>query len=369
MKKILTLFFISLCCLFKLTLSIEEKNTSELTQADLDFIASIKGEFPQQLTKKFIASHEKTNKPIIGYIIRLSKNAEEEKYNIIKTLIEVYGANPNINDHFTWPPLFEAIRAQYISLIKLLLENGADVNCNIYNHTPLTTAILLGIDDQAKIMGNIDIVKLLLENGASPNRLPCGRTPISSAICAKNMECLNLLLNYGAQIQTYDLGTAALNNEIEIIKFLLAQGAPINNADGYCCALMDAAEVGNLEIINLLLLNDGKVNDNKGNSLALMWAIVNGNIEIIKVLLENGASVNSHFSGGKTALMEAIDKGNLDAVKLLLDHGADINILNKEQRTAKDIAKERTKNFKNTKETNRYRIYELINKKMKEINN
>ena len=61
-------------------------------------------------------------------------------------------------------------------------------------------------------------------------------------------------------------------------------------------------------------------------------------LEIVKYLLENGADINAKDNYGTTALMKASSNGQLEIVQFLIENGADINIKNNEGKTALDVA-------------------------------
>ncbi|WP_448218483.1 ankyrin repeat domain-containing protein [Endozoicomonas sp. 2B-B] len=66
--------------------------------------------------------------------------------------------------------------------------------------------------------GNTQCVNLLLNAGANPNTaLPTGATPLFIAALKGNVECLKILLNFGADLKAarYRDGATALSIAIE----------------------------------------------------------------------------------------------------------------------------------------------------------
>ncbi|KAH8816506.1 hypothetical protein F5884DRAFT_896275 [Xylogone sp. PMI_703] len=130
-------------------------------------------------------------------------------------------------------PLLSAAAEGHIGVVKLLLENGADITIlSNRRWTPLHLA---------SYNGHIEVVKLLLEKGADVtiinNR---GWTPLHLASYNGYIEVVKLLLGKGADITTASntgwtpLKSASDNGHGEVVKLLLENGADttvINNEE------------------------------------------------------------------------------------------------------------------------------------------
>lgn len=104
------------------------------------------------------------------------------------------------------PALIQAMRHTYdkdgvkyepnIEIIKLLIENGADVNNkNLVDSSPLHYAVELK---------NTEIIKLLIDKGADVNAKNCiGDTPLHRAVF-NSFENTKILINNGADIKAKD---------------------------------------------------------------------------------------------------------------------------------------------------------------------
>ena len=163
--------------------------------------------------------------------------------------------------------------------------------------TPLTKAI---------DCGKIEFVRLLIENGADINLPdPRGWTPIDRAISRRNLEIIKLLIEKGADIslnQAIDFG------KIEFVRLLIENGADINMPDPKGrTQIHRAISIGNLEIINLLI--------KKGADISIIQAIDYGKIEFIRHLIENRYDSNLPDLKGSTPLNRAIKLNKLDVVK------------------------------------------------------
>jgi hypothetical protein len=88
-------------------------------------------------------------------------------------------------------PLGLAVDEGHTETVKILPQNGADVNAMSANETPLIRAV----DNE-----DIAMVRLLLQHKADPElpSLKTGHTPLTTASELRNPEIVQLLLDYGA---------------------------------------------------------------------------------------------------------------------------------------------------------------------------
>lgn len=190
----------------------------------------------------------------------------------IKTLINAVDKENNT-------ALILASKFGYIEVVKILIENGADIDArNNENSTALIEASSF----------YYEVVKLLIENGADIN--------------AKD---------YGGTTALMNASTEDDYINCEICKTLIENGANVNDKD--------------LQGANALIYG----------STFLKW-----DLSIIKLLIDSGIEINAQDKDGYTALMEATISGNYETVKLLIENGADINIKNNDGKTALDFAEE-----------------------------
>jgi ankyrin repeat domain-containing protein 50 len=226
------------------------------------------------------------------------------------------------------------IVASYFGLkavVKLLLENGADVERNDagYGRTPLSWAAENGHEA---------VVKLLLEKGAD---VECknawyGRMPLSWAAENGHEAVVKLLLEKGADVECKNgwygrkpLSWAAENGHEAVVKLLLEKGADVGcKGTGYgLMPLAWAAENGHEAVVKLLLENgaDVECKDTGYGRTPLSWAAGNGHEAVVKLLLEKGADVECKDTGyGRTPLSWAAGNGHEAVVKLLLEKGPDV---------------------------------------------
>ena len=178
-------------------------------------------------------------------------------------------------------------------------------------------------------------------------------SPLVVAVQNGNLDCVKVLLRYGANIEGRDdmfrhlpLFVASFNGNVEILSYLLDNGADMNavsNTEGHTITpLIAAVQSGNLESVKVLLKYGADIEgrgdfkyvskDHPFHSVSfegctpLFVAAVNGNVEILSCLLDSGADLNAvaNTEGHTiTPLIFAVQNGDLDRVKLLLQYGAD----------------------------------------------
>jgi ankyrin repeat protein len=120
-------------------------------------------------------------------------------------------------------------------------------------------------------------------------------------------------------------------DDIDEIKALINQGYDVNYhkmEDGYT-ALMIAVSRGNVNIINYLIKNGANVNaKSKYGDTALIRASVWGRTIISKILLEAGANIDDQNSLDVTALIAAADYAQLNMIIFLIEKNANMELTN-----------------------------------------
>lgn len=157
-------------------------------------------------------------------------------------------------------------------------------------YTPLTWAVKHGHEA---------LIKLFLENGAQiDGKHRDGRTPLIYAVRHGKEVVVKLLLENGAQIEGKDrdgwtpLIYAVHNGYEMVVKLLLENGAQL------------------------------EAKENHHGKTPLLYAACNGNETLVKLLLEKGAQIDRKDTDGWTPLWWAINNGRGAVVKLLREHGA-----------------------------------------------
>lgn len=220
----------------------------------------------------------------------------------------------NLNHRELWDGetfLIEAIRAGQPEIVSILLSHGADPNLRE----------IRGVDDEDK-------------------NLP-GETPLAVALEEESTVMVQLLMQHGVKLRDNPF-VLHLANSIEMVKFLIDRGAPIDgrNEEGATYLLTVAADAGDdaevEEVARLLIERGANVNiaDKDGATPLLRCQ----SIEIAQLLIAHGANVNAGDKEGMTPLhMAAFEESRIELGKLLITHGADVNARNNEGYTPLDF--------------------------------
>ncbi|KAJ5106407.1 hypothetical protein N7456_003082 [Penicillium angulare] len=291
--------------------------------------------------------------------------------NIVRVLLSV-GANPNTSGFKSNTPLHWAIihdpkddngHKDQLETVRLLLESDAKMaidDINDQRQTPLLYAIR---------KGKTEIVKLLLQNGADvKKRTEAGVRPLLLAVDTNDATLVSLVLDRNPALEEVDSsGHSALWKAVQlknmaIIKLLIENGADINFESKAGTLLEDVVQSGDMATLALLLQHGADPNiinisgefalmeaisANKGHIVKLLLdsgadpnllskallpetplirAVRDNNYSLVKLLLRKNAKVDLHPRGSDSALISACRFGYLQMVDVLLEHGASVNL-------------------------------------------
>jgi ankyrin repeat protein len=225
--------------------------------------------------------------------------------------------------------LFEAVKKADAEKVKLLIADGADIDAKC-GDTSITekeeiasaTPLYYAVD-----ANNMNLVKLLVEAGADVNA--GSWPPLCRAVEKNNTAIAEYLIDHGANVNyPKDWGplhqAPYVSNNMEMVKLLLARGADINA--GSWPALTVSIWEERKDIFDLLIQRgaDANIADKDGHT-PLYWAVNKDDLDYLKILIAHGAKVDAKLWGGQTALMPEAMAGYTEAVRLLLEAGADVN--------------------------------------------
>lgn len=140
--------------------------------------------------------------------------------------------------------------------------------------------------------GDLSAAKNAIANGADVNVNGGDYTPLHWATQEGHIEIVGVLLDNGADINSHDKeGFTALQKAVgedypHIVRYLLNQGADINDCcDGHGTPLHTACAYGRLECANILLSAgaDASIKDNEGK-VPVEYASLYGHREIFETI-------------------------------------------------------------------------------------
>jgi ankyrin repeat protein len=280
-----------------------------------------------------------------------------------------HGGNPNIDDGLS-NIIHWAVYQEDLTLIKLLLSHGVDVNSpNFRGDTPLhysrarnKEVVKLLIDNGADVnarnqsgttilhlTNNTEIVELLLESGADVNAQNShGDTPLHNKTLDK--EVIQLLLARGANpnIKNKNERTPLHQVEsVELAEILIANGADLK-AKGWMGFTPLHSSVRNLEITKLLLRHGAEIDAR--DSIGRTPLHLANTVEVVRLLVEQGAEIDARDNKSWTPLhtvVQSFGSPYKEIAKLLLDRGANVNAKDNKGRTPLDLAYENNRNESN----------------------
>ncbi|MGL5871184.1 MAG: ankyrin repeat domain-containing protein, partial [Xenococcaceae cyanobacterium] len=225
-----------------------------------------------------------------------------------------HGGNPNIDDGGN-NILHRAVSTENLTLIKLLLSYGADVNKPDWRgDTPL----------HYSRANNKEIVKLLIDKGANVNAQNNYGTSILHF--ANNKEIAELSIENGANVNAQtSVGETLLHKKTldkEVAQLLLDRGANPNIKNRN--KLTPLHQVESVEFAEVLIARGADLNARGSMGFTPLHSSISTSrtLEITKLLLKHGADIDTKDSFGRTPLHLA---NTLEVAQLLVDRGAELN--------------------------------------------
>lgn len=225
----------------------------------------------------------------------------------------------NKDDKYGFTPLFKSIEKRRTEISVFLIENGADLNCQVSAYSWYA------------LKENFRGDHLYLEDDF---KYPIG-TPLLSAMYY-DQKLIPLLIKKGADVnktmalfERKPLHYAAKLGNIETVKLLIEAGADLNPKDlQQRTPLCYASESENSEIIELLIKNGADPNIVIPKT-PLETAVENNCETNVLTLLEMGAKPNMKDLKGKTPLDYAIKTNNKRIYNIIMKYIDKVNKIKK----------------------------------------
>jgi len=216
----------------------------------------------------------------------LHKAIEEGRIDDAKNMI-MGGVEVNTKNIMTCAsPIYSAAIRNQIDIVKMLITKGASVKTSLRDGCTILHSIAHG-----NTTFTVELIDLLINNGFDINAIDKhGQTALFLACFRKDSSLADYLLEKGADVNSgkkTPIYAAASFSSASLVAKLIDKGANINDQSS------------------------------PQKDTPLHYAATEGNIEVIKFLLEQGADTKLTNSLGRTALANASLKNNTEAVNLL----------------------------------------------------
>ena len=130
------------------------------------------------------------------------------------------------------------------------------------------------------------------------------------------------------------LHTAASNNQVEIVGFLLSKNADVNIKNKYdAMPLLYAADRKNFKIVSLLIKAGSKIDNLSSYGTPLFRAVRKGALDIAKLLVKHGADINKKTVRQNWNLLHLTFGKYPEMVQFLINKGVDKNAVGTRGRT------------------------------------
>ncbi|XP_063412659.1 ankyrin-1-like [Mytilus trossulus] len=259
----------------------------------------------------------------------LIESASYGYFDIVNFLIVNTICNVNMTDGLGNSPLYKASKRGHFVVVKILLDNSADVTqCNNDGESPLYVACK---------GGHTDIAQLLIQNKADVTQCNNnGESPLYVACKGGHTDIAQLLIQNKADVtQCNNNGKSPLNvackeGHRNLVYELLKNKADVtqcnNNGES---PLYVACKGGHTDIAQLFIQNKADVTqcNNNGES-PLYVACKGGHTDIAQLLIQNKADVTQCNNNGESPLYVACKEGHRNSVYELLKNKADVTQCN-----------------------------------------
>ena len=262
--------------------------------------------------------------------------AAQEGHSVALKILLENGADINLLNRSGDSPLWLAVHHGQAQITKILIDNGADIEIShpISGKTPLVHVCQRGY---------IDVAKILLDAGADLHAR--GNTLFSLSILNAaqaygHIDLAIMLIDRGADVGSRGsrspLNAACEGGHLNLVKKLLAAGANANPSNNlkmplHCAVKADRRDDRHL-IVEQLLAKGADINAQEGTTgrVCLYLAVIDNDIPMLKLLLHHGARLDIPDSHGRLPLHWATENCSKEAAQFLLDQGLSPNSQDKD---------------------------------------
>ncbi len=290
----------------------------------------------------------------------LMKALEIGSNDIAKKLIDA-GADLNLVSAYSYNAFGFAVDTDNMDIVKYMIQKGLDIKrASRINHFRSYLLALqnesyqfldffhqngigpnLFISDSketplyyASARGTEKLLKYLLESGANDFLSgPETYTPATVAVANGKLNAFKILVEAGVDpnFQSLDKGSAlyfaAINDRVDIIRYLIDLKVDLDNPFKDYTPLAGAVYQGHNDIVKLLINHGANVDFTHENGLPLVHqAVLRGHFEVLKTILEMGTKHLNKKTQGFTALFDAVRLKKTSFVELLAKNGAHVNL-------------------------------------------
>ncbi|MCC5806435.1 MAG: TonB family protein [Opitutales bacterium] len=242
------------------------------------------------------------------------------------TLLRSESANPRATDSERFTPLHYAASRGNVEAARILLDRRARVNASSRtNSIPLFIAV--GSSPP-------ELVELLMENGArttGSGRL-ARNCPTLAMINELRDDLADLFIEHGQRFRfvrenaDWVFASRLRNDRLGIVRYFVERtGQSVSEPVAGEYPVVIAAENGSVELVEYLVAQGASLEADLAGGFTLMHIAAASNPPLVGWLAEQGIEPEARADNGATPMASALAAGNVNGVLALLKAGADPN--------------------------------------------